>query len=492
MKDDHNIKLFEIINKQNNEYDLSKMIFINQRTPIIIISKTYNTEHSILPYNILSRNGFECNIRNAIDKTTFLISYIKHHKLLHEDCNYDKVKYVLPKTKIIITDENGFDHLITPTSIINRNTKLTLQSVKSKTKYLIFKGINKYKDKFKYKSYSDKSISNCKIHGNFKLSTEILLYNKGCPKCAHNYKISEEDFVALYKKSKSFNPNYEFSEFEYKHTEYKSVVINKELNTKHLINPYNLLNHSKNVLSLINAIDKNDYCIKYANTIHNNLYDYSEFNYVGINIDTIIKCHIHGVFMQTYHRHINSQGCPKCSSIKRNNAQINTTNYFIKKSIEKHGNMYNYTKSIYITAKNKLIIICNKHGEFEQQACNHLTGRGCPKCKSSKGELKIINYLENNNIKYETQKRFDKCKNILPLPFDFYINEYNLLIEFNGEQHYSDKNYFGLLKDVKKRDKIKLDFAKKYGFNYLIIKYDKYNRIDDILNKKINKINATK
>ena len=61
-----------------------------------------------------------------------------------------------------------------------------------------------------------------------------------------------------------------------------------------------------------------------------------------------------------------------------------TTEEFVQKAKEVHGDKYDYSKSIYTTKKDKLIIICPIHGEFQQSPDGHLRGQGCPKCKAEK------------------------------------------------------------------------------------------------------------
>ena len=57
-----------------------------------------------------------------------------------------------------------------------------------------------------------------------------------------------------------------------------------------------------------------------------------------------------------------------------------TTEKFIEKAKEVHGNRYDYSKVIYVQSKLKVTITCPKHGDFEQQPDGHLKGNGCPKC----------------------------------------------------------------------------------------------------------------
>lgn len=114
-----------------------------------------------------------------------------------------------------------------------------------------------------------------------------------------------------------------------------------------------------------------------ANKIHNNLYDYSESNYVNYKTKIKIVCPHHGVFEQSPHIHISlKHGCPKCAI---NNRKM-TTNNFISRSKSIHKNKYDYSKTIYERADQKVSVICPDHGIFEIRARDHLSGRGCQKC----------------------------------------------------------------------------------------------------------------
>ena len=57
-----------------------------------------------------------------------------------------------------------------------------------------------------------------------------------------------------------------------------------------------------------------------------------------------------------------------------------TTEEFIRRSKEKHGDKYDYSKVEYKNKSSKVIIICPIHGEFEQVANSHMRGGGCSKC----------------------------------------------------------------------------------------------------------------
>lgn len=76
------------------------------------------------------------------------------------------------------------------------------------------------------------------------------------------------------------------------------------------------------------------------------------------------------------------------------------TESFISKAVLKHGNKYDYSKSVYIKSKTKLVITCPIHGDFEQIPNSHLTGQGCPEC----GKIK-----QNNSKKLNLNYVLNKC-----------------------------------------------------------------------------------
>jgi len=67
----------------------------------------------------------------------------------------------------------------------------------------------------------------------------------------------------------------------------------------------------------------------------------------------------------------------------------NCFKHFLKRAKNKFGNKFDYSKSIYINAKTKILIICPIHGEFYQLPLNHLVGHGCKECGKEAGAKKI-------------------------------------------------------------------------------------------------------
>lgn len=212
------------------------------------------------------------------------------------------------------------------------------------------------------------------------------------------------------------------------------------------------------------------------NQKHNFKYGYELVNFINVDTKIVITCPEHGDFEQTPYEHLKGIGCPKCRYRIISLKNKFTQEEIIKKFIEVHGYQFDYSKVVYTGINDKVIIICPTHGEFKQSPLKHLSGRSCWKCKSSKGESIIRYILEKNNINYiqeyiipGAQQRFR---------YDFYLSDFNLLIEFHGVQHYKAIDYFGgeeALRYNKERDIFKRELAKLANiplieFNYKHLK----------------------
>jgi hypothetical protein len=138
--------------------------------------------------------------------------------------------------------------------------------------------------------------------------------------------------------------------------------------------------------------------INKANLIHNDKYDYSISEYVTTIKKIKIVCPIHGIFEQRPNDHLNGKGCIKCGFIVRSNLNKKSTTKFIEQATLVHKNKYDYSLVDYKDCRLKIKIICNKHGIFEQTPDCHLQKKGCPKCKESRGEREISEFLKNNKF----------------------------------------------------------------------------------------------
>ena len=225
--------------------------------------------------------------------------------------------------------------------------------------------------------------------------------------------------------------------------------------------------------------------ISKAKQIHTDKYDYSKVEYINNSTKVTIICPEHGEFEQTPKQHLIS-GCWKCGVIERSESRKLNTDDFISRAKEVHGDYFNYDKTIYTGHRNKVIIICPKHSEFEQKANGHLNGQGCPVCRESKGERKIRLWLEASSFEFIPQYRFNDCKYKRPLPFDFYLPDYNMCIEYDGEQHFKETMFSSNneLDEIMKKDSLKNKYCRNNNIKLLRIKYTEYKEIERILNEQ--------
>lgn len=114
---------------------------------------------------------------------------------------------------------------------------------------------------------------------------------------------------------------------------------------------------------------------------------------------------------------------------------------------------------------------------------------GCETNRRSFGEKKIKEFLDQNSIRYIREKKFETCKNKKQLPFDFYLPDYKICIEYDGELHYRKSEMFGgesTLKRIKNNDTIKSKWCSENNIKLIRISYRKKNKIFKILNVEIN------
>ena len=235
-------------------------------------------------------------------------------------------------------------------------------------------------------------------------------------------------------------------------------------------------------------LKSNEDFIKELETLYGDKYIYTKVKYQGSHKDILLICPTHGEFKRKADACLHGCGCPKCHYQKISQSLTYTTKDFIDKANKVHNNRYNYCETNYINSKAKLKILCPIHGAFYQNAALHLQGNGCPKCNESKGERIIRNWLEHHNIKYIAQYRFNDCRNKKPLPFDFYLPEYNTCIEFDGEQHYkTPKDWLPIdNSQIKVNDSIKTNYCKEYNIKLIRIPYNKIKHVFEILEEGIN------
>lgn len=329
-----------------------------------------------------------------------------------------------------------------------------------------------------YTRSKDPIIITCPSHGDFYQIPYNHLLGKGCrmcgiKKCSKSKAIKFEEF--LKRSMETHGDKYKYMEDKFD-SKYVTIICEKHGEFKQKVSSH-LKGHGCKKCSLYKHKDID----KLFKEIHEDKYDYSKFIFSKRSTKSTIICKKHGEFLQSFDSHISGHGCPSCSG----NIFI-TKEYFIEMSIKTHGDRYDYSKSNIVNSTTKTTITCKEHGDFKQVPTSHyIKGHGCPKCNLSKGEILIENFLIKNNIKYKTQHKIPECKNINPLPFDFLICDHNLLIEYDGEQHFKVD---GLLNKTEEDllirqlcDSIKNEFCLNSEIKLLRIPYFKFDELEDIL-----------
>lgn len=211
-----------------------------------------------------------------------------------------------------------------------------------------------------------------------------------------------------------------------------------------------------------------------AHKVHGDRYDYSKTVYTHSQDKIKIICPIHGEFFQKAAMHLHGNGCPECAKKYQGPAR-KSTEEFVQEAQDIHNNKYDYSKTVYTGVKNKVCIICPKHGEFWQKPSSHLRGIGCPKCSSSKGELFVEEILKELGLSYESQHYIGISGNYVLVDFYLKFKDKEYIIEYNGMQHYVPVKHFGgefKFEQQTKRDKLLRDYCRNNHINFLEIRYD--------------------
>lgn len=310
------------------------------------------------------------------------------------------------------------------------------------------------------------SIHSCHKHGDFVLyPSDKIKGMMGCPDCRkENDSYALSDFIKDAKVIHEDRYSYDDNEKYLENVDEKVVI----KCSKHSYFMMTAKNHLKG--KGCKQCESEEKFILNAKLIHGDDYNYKWVVYSNREKPVKIGCPKHGIFECKPLNHLrNGEGCPSC---KYENAE------FVNTLADIHENKYVYNNVKKSGVNNKITVGCKEHGDFEITIKSHLNGNGCPRCGStglmpreSKNLLKVDKILVNNKVKKE--KRFSDCRNIYPLPFDRYVEELNLCIEYDGRQHFEDVGFLSndYLSQQQKHDAIKTEYCINNGINLLRIKY---------------------
>ena len=206
------------------------------------------------------------------------------------------------------------------------------------------------------------------------------------------------------------------------------------------------------------------------------------------------KTDYHGSYQLTCHSFLNGRRCGYCGNQKTHPLDSFGYHNFDKVQSWHPDNDISPFK-VAPGSNKKYKFICTECGyEWTTQIRVISDGKWCPQCASSKGEKEINSWLRLNNIEFTPQKEFDGLLGLGGgnLSYDFYLPDYNLLIEYQGEYHDGSVSHQtdDELERQQEHDRRKREYVKKNNINLLEIWYWEFDNIEEILYKQIKcKIN---
>ena len=408
-----------------DKYDYSNVEYVNASTKVCIICPEHGEFWQTPGNHIFTSKPQGCpKCAGRITMTTE--EFINKAREVHGDkYDYSKVKYVNATTKVCIINEDGREFWQLPSNHLKGFKPL----IHMTTEEFIKKAREVHGDKYDYSKVeyvgtNTKVCLICPEHGEFWQIPLSHLQGCGCPKCANNVQLTADDFIR--KAREIHGDKYDYSKVRYISTNKKVCIICPE-HGEFWQTPSNHLSGKGCAKCANNVQLTTEEFIRKAREVHGDKYDYSKVEYVNANTKVCIICPKHGEFWQTLGQHIRQkQGCPKCGMESMLNWQKNrkmTTEEFISRAKEVHGDKYDYSKVKYTSYSAKVCIICPEHGEFWQTPGQHLSGKGCVKCAG--------------NVQLTTEEFIRRAKEVHGDKYDYsktkYINNHTKVCIINED-----------------------------------------------------------
>lgn len=329
------------------------------------------------------------------------------------------------------------------------------------------------------------------------ITTPDKLYNGGCIVCGYEKMKSKQrkthDQFVLEVKEKGLSEYEVISTYENNTTKIKLKHL--PCNHEYLVTPRDFLSGRRcpncrfKRLSISKTKTHEYFLGRLGNLVEGEYELLSE--YINGRTKISLKHKECGLIFESLPGHIlEGKGCPNCANFKIGQKLRKTHEQFVSEI----GTIWfndNELLDLYETQTKKVRVRhkkCNRI--FSVVPDSLLRGSGCPYCKESKGEKKISKFLIENNIPFIPQYKFDNCKFIDRLSYDFAIlnneKEISHLIEFQGIQHFEPVEFFGGDKTFgiqQFRDEIKRNFAEEMNITLIEIPY--YIEVENALSKLI-------
>ena len=306
---------------------------------------------------------------------------------------------------------------------------------------------------------------------------------------------TNEEFIELCKKREDFN-EYKLLD-EYEKSNKKIKIKHKTCGNIFEMTPHNFYYNK----------EKCPYCFKGSNIRRNsflevkifiekdNKYELLSKKYDNTSTKLKIRCKkCDSVFLMNYRDFKRGYGCPSCAGNKKlsydelsSKIKNIDSEYKMIKNAKDRDNYKNVHSKIKIKH-----LSCGR--TFKKSYNNFRNGQRCIYCSLEKGESfavkNIKEFLDKNHIKYKSEITFKDLinpKTNKKLRIDFYLEDLNLYLEYDGKQHfcYSEKGLYTYDKylELKERDEIKNKYFKENNLNLIRINYkeDEIKILKDII-----------
>jgi len=461
------IFIAKAIQVHGETYDYSKVTYKTTKDKVTIICKKHGDFMQVPPSHLKGAGCKKCGTERAASLLSFdNDSFIKKAKEIHGDkYDYSKVQYkqIYSKIEIICKIHGNFfqvprDHL-KGTGCRKCGNETISNKLRGNTDSFIKKAITIHGNKYNYENVKYVNIDTpvtivCKAHGNFEQKPDYHLAGHGCQLCAGNIRYTTQEWISL--ATKMYGDKYDYSKVNYVNSKTKVTIICDEHGEWDQIPGSHLLGYECPKCAFNWQCSTSEWITK-AQKTHGNEYDYSKTNYVNNKAKVVIICKKHGEFEQNPGSHVSGCRCPKCMG-----GVGHTIVEFIDNAIKKHGLKYDYSKVKYVNQSTKVIIICPKHGEFEQSPNGHLSGRECYRCSMagySRKSIKCLDYIaKRDNIFIQHAENLGEFR--IPntkFKADGYCKETNTIYEHHGDLYHGcpkcfDENDINPVSHVKFKD----------------------------------------
>ena len=395
-------------------YDYSSVDYINQRTKVKIRCIKHDLQFEQIPYVFLQGIGCsKCSKENIDSKRSdeTLIKIRNYVKKLEGKCLSEE--YNTNEKNLQFECKYGHQFHRTWGQIKTKKRWCPECSRKEKKNksidIFIAKAKKIHNDNYDYSKTkytdNDKVSVICKVHGEFEQSRSVHLRGGGCKLCGIESSKSKQRGVkvtnrGIKKTSEKYNPTlefikkaklvhgdrYDYSELEYINSKTKVKIICKEHGAFEVLPSNHLKARNCPTCAQITKGDKRRFTkedfISKAIKVHGEFYSYNKVDYVNSQTNILITCPKHGDFTTSPNNHLRGKKCRECHFENLSLIFSDDTDSFINKAIQTHGKTYDYSLVDYTNSKEKVKIICKKHGVFEQNTVSHIKGVGCPSCAS--------------------------------------------------------------------------------------------------------------